>query len=262
MTAALPTIAELIASKALFVVNHSAGKDSQAMLRVVRAIVPADQIVIIHAELPEVDWEGLEDHIRATSGGLPVYTCRAVRTFFDIVEARGRFPSPKQRWCTSDLKRGPITKVILRIMKERGLKLVVNCEGIRAEESTERRKLSPLVDLNLKLDKKGNKSHALSKAGRQAYQWLPIHDWKVDQVWRAIRGAGQQPHPAYAAGMSRLSCCFCIMARRSDLKVAAGLKPELARRYAETERRLNQTMSMPNDKGVREFLDEWLPVAA
>ena len=261
MTTTLPTIRELIDRGALFVINHSAGKDSQAMTRVVRSIVPASQIIVIHAELPGVDWEGLEDHIRATVGDLPVYTCRALHTFFDVVERRGRFPSPQQRWCTSDLKRGPITKVILQVMKERGLKLVVNCEGLRAEESADRKKLQPLVDLNLKLDKKGNKSHALSKAGRQAYQWLPIHGWSTEQVFRAIRGAGQEPHPAYAAGMTRLSCCFCIMAKKPDLRIAAGLKPELARRYAETERRLDQTMLMPKN-GVREFLDEWLPLAA
>ena len=250
MTATLPTIAELIAQKALFIVNHSAGKDSQAMLRVVRAIVPADQIVIIHAELPGVDWEGLEDHIRATSDGLPVYTCRAPKTFFDMVEHRQAFPSPKYRQCTSDLKRGPIDRTIRRIAAERGCKLIVSCMGLRAEESSSRAKLE-----TLKLNQRN------SVAGRTWYDWLPIHSLSTAQVFRAIRGAGQEPHPAYAAGMTRLSCCFCIMASRGDLLTAAKLKPALARQYAETERRIGKTMLMPKG-GVQQFLDEWLPMAA
>ena len=46
------------------------------------------------------------------------------------------------------------------------------------------------------------------------------------------------------AGMTRLSCCFCIMAGQSDLITAARLKPDLYRRYVETEKRLGFTLSM------------------
>lgn len=42
---------------ALFVINHSDGKDSQAMTQVVRDLVPTDQILVVHALLPEVVWE-------------------------------------------------------------------------------------------------------------------------------------------------------------------------------------------------------------
>jgi DNA sulfur modification protein DndC len=80
------------------------------------------------------------------------------------------------------------------------------------------------------------------------------------EVFDAIAAAGQKPHWAYAAGMSRLSCCFCIMANRSDLTTAARLQPELYRRYVETERRLDQTMMMPAG-GVRRFLPEITGVA-
>jgi DNA sulfur modification protein DndC len=63
-------------------------------------------------------------------------------------------------------------------------------------------------------------------------------------VFATIKGAGQKPHWVYAQGMSRKSCCFCIMACDADLKRASELRPELARKYAETERRINFTVSM------------------
>jgi DNA sulfur modification protein DndC len=52
--------------------------------------------------------------------------------------------------------------------------------------------------------------------------------------------------------MSRLSCCFCIMANTADLTTAARLAPELYRRYVETERRLDFTLS-PSRKFLTEI---------
>lgn len=41
-------------------------------------------------------------------------------------------------------------------------------------------------------------------------------------------------HPAYAE-MSRLSCRFCVLARRSDLVTSARLNPQYAARHAAVE---------------------------
>ena len=46
---------ELVARGALFVANHSGGKDSDAMFDYLRELVPAEQIMLIHAELPGVE---------------------------------------------------------------------------------------------------------------------------------------------------------------------------------------------------------------
>ena len=227
----LPVI-EMAAFGALFVVNHSGGKDSQAMTIRLREIVPDDQIVIIHAHLPEVEWDGIKEHIRYYSWGLPLHVTQARKTFFEMVEHRQMFPSPSHRQCTSDLKRGPIERTIRQICKERGITRVVNCMGMRAEESTSRAKQQTL---------RVNKS--LSKAGREVLDWLPVHGMTETEVFQTIADAGQKPHWAYAAGMTRLSCCFCIMANKGDLKTAASLQPELYKRYVATERRINFTLS-------------------
>jgi DNA sulfur modification protein DndC len=244
-------ILTLIARGATFVINHSGGKDSQAMAIFLRQVVPAAQLVVVHAELPEVDWEGIRAHIEATVGGLPIHYCTAVSTFFQMVERRGMFPSPTNRQCTSDLKRTPIERTIRAIAKATGQTLFVDCVGLRAEESSSRAKATVF-----KADAKN------SKAGREIYTWLPIHHWTIGQVFSAIELAGQQPHWAYAAGMSRLSCCFCIMSSKADLKTAARLKPALLARIAATERRLGVSMMMPAKGGPRRYLDEIVAEAA
>lgn len=230
-----PQIAELIARGALFVINDSGGKDSQAMKNFVRANVPHRQLLIVHAPLREVDWKGGVEHINRYSFGIPVVLAEAKRSFWEMVEARGMFPSPKQRQCTSDLKRTPIEREIrhyLAAHPEFG-GLVVNCVGLRSGESANRAKATPF-----KL------STSNSKAGREWYDWLPIHDWTTAEVFEDIALHQQQPHWVYAAGMSRKSCVVCIMASEADLRTAAKLNPQVVRRYAQAERRLNFTLSM------------------
>ena len=228
-------IQSLIEQGALFIINHSGGKDSQAMTLKLVELVPRRQLLVIHADLPGVDWEGLLDHIDATAFGLPVLVARAGKTFLEMVEHRGMFPSPSNRQCTSDLKRGPIAKVIrahLKANAEFG-GLVVSCMGMRAEESAGRARLAVLTS-----NARG------SVAGREWWDWLPIHDWSEVQVFAAIKAAGQEPLWVYRAGMSRASCRFCIMASDADHRIAARIAPRAYRIMVETERRLNFTLSM------------------
>ena len=57
-------------------------------------------------------------------------------------------------------------------------------------------------------------------------------------VWERIATAGTRSHEAYAAGMSRLSCRFCVLSSRADLVCSARLNPDPADRYTEIERRI------------------------
>lgn len=166
-----------------------------------------------------------------------------------MIEDRGMFPSPQQRQCTSDLKRGPIERTIRCITRERqaiGMKswgLIVNCMGMRAEESSSRKRL-PAFKFSARN----------SKAGREWYDWLPIHEMLEEEVFATIAAAGQDPHPIYKLGMRRFSCVFCIMASEEDLKTAARLattRPELLNRpdlyleYVRLEKTSGQVMIMP-----------------
>ena len=117
--------------------------------------------------------------------------------------------------------------------------------GIRAEESANRSKLKAL---------RINKAQTNSK--RTWFEWLPIFNLTTKTVFDTIAGAGQDPHWAYAAGMSRLSCVFCIMSSRSDLKTAARLMPEKLAQYNALEKEVNHTMMMPEKGKEPRFLKD------
>lgn len=233
-------IKDLIADpECVFISNHSGGKDSQIMYLELRKVVPADRLIVIHAHLPEVEWEGTEEFIRETVEH-EFHVVQAVKTFFEMVEHRGMFPSPENRQCTSDLKRGPIQKKVREICRERGFTKVVNCMGFRAEESAARKK---------KKVWKWNKSLSVHKrVQRKWYDWAPIHKKKEAEVFAGIEAEGQKPFWTYGAGMTRKSCVFCIMASEDDLCLAAKLRPQLAEKYDYWENKTGHTMIMPSTK--------------
>lgn len=239
-------IRNLITPETLFVVNHSGGKDSQAMYLLLRNLIPASQFVVIHAHLPEVEWDGTSDHIQNTiDPGTEFHIVQAVKTFFEMVEHRQLWPSIKNRQCTSDLKRGPIEKKIKAICNSRGFTTVVNCMGLRAQES-----------INRAAKPAFKQSTTNTNSKRTWFEWLPIHSWTTGEVFQFIRDNNQKPHWAYQEGMTRLSCCFCIMSSKQDLKTASRLNPELLARYSAMEKKLDHTLLMPTKKSGKQFLTD------
>ena len=110
------------------------------------------------------------------------------RTYLEMVEQRGMFPSAQYRQCKSDLKRGPIEKYIRSLPH----KVVVNCIGIRAEESNARSRLSPL-SLNA----------ALTTRTRMVYNWLPIVDQTLGQVLACHWVNTIRLHPVYVPSTTK-----------------------------------------------------------
>ena len=186
-----PECREMIRAGALVAVNTSGGKDSQSMTILLSRIVPRDQIVAVHAPLVDVEWPGTVDFIRATlPPDIPLILAPVTsgKTLLDSIEERGRFPSPKVRWCTSSLKRGPIERELRRFLKvnPRFGGRLVNTMGMRAEESPARARKAPW-----------RRNDRMSAAGREVFDWLPVFELSTDDVFRIIRDAGQSPHPAY-----------------------------------------------------------------
>jgi DNA sulfur modification protein DndC len=246
MGKAIPiTIQRMIDAGALFFSNDSGGKDSQAMRIFLQSIIPPSNLIIIHANLPEVEWEGTIDFIRGNSAGHRVEVCQASKTFFQMVERRQMFPSKDYRQCTSDLKRGPLEKLVRSLSIEYENKLIVNCMGLRAQES------------KLRAGKRTvKKSKSNSVAGRTWIEWLPIHKWTEKKVFQTISDAGEKPFWTYGEGMKRKSCSFCIMGCLNDLRISARLRPDLFKKIVETEKRIGHTLMMP--KGKPFTLDQYI----
>lgn len=232
------------------VVSSSAGKDSQAMLDYVtelaRAAGVADRIVVVHADLGEVEWDGTGElaarqaaHYghrfevvsrlgeKGQKDGKVYRKGEVFGSILDYAERRGAWPSNKQRWCTSDFKRGPIEKLFTRLTRvcvPGGVVRILDCMGLRAQESPARAKRPQFVV------RKSNSNVHIDT-------WLPIHHWTTEQVWERIRASGVEHHRAYDLGMSRLSCAFCIFAPKASLVLAGKHNPELLDRYVGVEER-------------------------
>jgi 3'-phosphoadenosine 5'-phosphosulfate sulfotransferase (PAPS reductase)/FAD synthetase len=108
---------------------------------------------------------------------------------------------------------------------------ILNCLGLRAEESPARAKRRPF-----RYD-----AVASNLTKRHVDEWLRLHDWTEDQVWASISRSGVPHHPAYDLGMSRLSCVFCIFAPRHALLIAAHHNPGLLTEYVAVEQRIGHT---------------------
>lgn len=230
------------------VVNSSAGKDSQAMLDYVARLAKeqgvSDRVIVVHADLGRVEWKGTKElaEQQAKHYGFRFEVVkRSVNDLLDHVKARGKWPGPATRFCTSDHKRGPVSTLFTQLTMEFRLKThtfgvplekcrILNCLGMRAEESPARSKLEQF---------KRDLRNCNSK--REVHIWLPIHGWKVGEVWGRIKASGVPHHYAYDLGMPRLSCCFCIYAPKAALLLAGKHNPELLDQYVAVEQAIGHT---------------------
>ena len=224
-----------LAAHDVILVNSSGGKDSQAMLDYVAELATAadvmNRVTVLHCDLGHVEWPGTRDlaERQAAHYGLRFEVRKREQgPLLEQVRKRGMWPSAAARYCTSDQKRGPARKLITELVTELDVEgrpaTVLNCLGLRAEESSGRAK-KPVLAVD----------PAASSGRRTVTTWHPILHWTEAQVWERIKASGVPYHPAYDAGMRRLSCSLCVLASKEDLVLAARLRPDLAAEYAELE---------------------------
>lgn len=225
------------------VVNTSSGKDSQTILRYVanqamREGYPISRIICAHADLGEMEWPGTVELAQQQADHYKFRFWKMARQQGDLlsqIEARGMWPSSTCRFCTSDHKRAQIMKLFTELVSNQfdGSKKIriLNVMGMRAQESPARSKLKPL----------SFNAMASNKTKRHVDNWLPIHDWKIDDVWGDIKASGVPYHKAYDLGMPRLSCVFCIFSPPPALMIAGRNNPQLLDRYVRVEKKSGHT---------------------
>ncbi len=267
-------IDSMLQAGAALSVSTSSGKDSQAMTIVLarmhrQTLEWTGEMYNIHAHLGRSEWAQSLPHAKriAEECGIPLVVVRNERggDLLDRIERRMQtlaerhinpFPSAKQRFCTSDLKRTPLQK------HQRRHRLVISAIGIRREES-KRRRLKAAFQLDQQLTAKRLRSMTVVQALRErtekerlAVMWHPLIDFHIGDVWEAcgtserdiaIRRAlyregnheqalaGCPVHPAYVYGAKRLSCSLCILADVQTLRTGARHNPELLRAYVAIE---------------------------
>lgn len=227
----------------IVIINSSGGKDS--LCAIFELCRMADEqnyyrtkIVVSHQELGESEWKGTKELVQKQSDlfGLKTYYSKRrnksgyEETFLEYAERRGKWPSNKQRWCTSDFKRGPGGRIVTQLTKELVQCKILYVFGFRKDESPSRSKKDVL-----KINKK------LTTKKRIVEDYLPIHTWNLKQVWDTIKQNNLPYHPSYGLGMPRLSCIFCIFSPFDALVIAGKENPELLDKYIEVENKIKHT---------------------
>lgn len=268
-----------IAAGAKIYGSISGGKDGQAM---VNSLISSGYQIegLVHADLGRVEWpQSMEMCERiAAKINRPLHV--VVRTdkmdMLDRWQHRMRqlmgsdkpfWSSKKNRYCTSDLKRDVINK----FFNNCGHDLIISCEGIRAQESTDREKKQPL-EIRKRITSKYydgmtvEEAIAAYKPGKRlALTWYPIFNYSVADVWATEQMTSEHLslarmiykrdgiladwwpfHPAYVFGNERVSCMFCIMGCIGDLETAAKHNPWL----------LDQMIAMEQESG-NTFKTDW-----
>jgi 3'-phosphoadenosine 5'-phosphosulfate sulfotransferase (PAPS reductase)/FAD synthetase len=237
-------------------ISTSGGKDSEiAAAETVRMAklqgVPMDRLVTVHSDLGDEDeWPGTGTLAAEQSRLLGITRHEVVfrtvagddgakvqQSLIAHIEARGMWPDNARRYCTSDMKRGPILVLMTRLAREAreqgwaGPVPILNVMGLRAEESPARNKLAAF----------GRDERVSTKTTRTVDTWLPVHSWTTTEIWAEIKRLGLPYHWVYDAGMPRLSCRFCVLASKTALIRAAQLDPEGAWKRAFLEDKMGHT---------------------
>ncbi|MGW4367015.1 phosphoadenosine phosphosulfate reductase domain-containing protein [Nocardia takedensis] len=210
-----------------YLISISGGKDSQAILDVLAEtfhnLGVLDRVTTVHADMGRADWPGtsaLAKEHAAHYGLRHEVVARVGGDLLDRVTERGKWPSPRIRWCTSDFKRSTCRRVITSLVAEsraagitdRPVR-VLNIMGHRGDESRERANRAPSVHERCRTclcracsDARtaGNPPKTtVSNSRRIIDTWLPIHGWNLETVWARIAAAGTRPHIAYSTGFAR-----------------------------------------------------------
>lgn len=139
--------------------------------------------------------------------------------FLDLCLWKGRFPSTKARFCTTELKVFPIQEQVFKpLLQDPETEEVYCWQGIRADESASRAKLPERDEDDLGV-----------------INYRPILSWTAEDVFDFHRKHGIKWNPLYEQGMGRVGCMPCVNCRKSELQEIADRFPAEIARVAEWE---------------------------
>lgn len=230
-----------------YIVSYSGGKDSTAVLLWALENLPREQIRVVFANTT-VEWPETYEYLnyienrlgvtiyRVQAGDMPIpprqdgkprKDVMAFETsFYSMVRKRGKWPSPKYRYCNTYLKRWPLQQYASTFNDP------VQIEGSRAQESRRRSLLSSF-------DPTGNAGVGGTHLKRIPV-YRPILAWPERQVWDYLRTHRISPNPMYNYA-TRCGCWCCIMGKPIEMFNFCQLHPDIAQEAADLEREIGHT---------------------
>lgn len=229
-----------------FYVGFSGGKDSQAVLELVKMAGvkyrvaynvttndPSDNVRFIKNYYPDVEFNIPE------------------KSYFQLISQKG-LPTMRSRWCCAILK------------ETAGVGYVV-LTGVRKEESIKRSKYEEIskfcrtkggreiVDLD-----KMETNEFRCVGGKDKFMVYPILEWTEKDVWDFITLRGLPVNPCYKT-RKRVGCVFCPFAKKKEILAYCDTHPHLKDafihaidRYLEIHRDRQQLPS------AYDYFDWWL----
>lgn len=141
----------------------------------------------------------------------------------DLCLWKGRFPSSKEQFCTSELKVIPITEQVMWPLLDAGHD-ILSWQGIRRDESHRRAGYAE------------TEHGDTFTSGATLTLYRPILDWTAEDVFSMHRKHGIEPNPLYREGMGRVGCLPCINCRKDELLEISRRFPEHIDKIREWER--------------------------
>jgi 3'-phosphoadenosine 5'-phosphosulfate sulfotransferase (PAPS reductase)/FAD synthetase len=216
------------------VIAYSSGKDSTGLFLWAREQFPLSEILVI---FDDTIWEHELTYGYISQMSIELF--RDVRCeklvskeypggMEQLVQIKGRVPSPKARFCTEALKVRPTIDFLKTLDDDYEL-----YDGKRAQESHSRAKL-PLKEWSDDYD---------------CYVHHPLLYWTTEQVFALAAKYGVQPNPLYLKGAGRVGCFPCVLINQRELKAYLSdpeLRDELKRRIYRLESLCGRTFFPPN----------------
>lgn len=224
-------------------VSFSGGKDSQACL--IKAVndYGKDKVTAVFCD---TGWEHADTYkhihhvVKQLTVPLVTLKSKKYKDFVNMSIKKGRFPSTRARFCTSELKVIPMIDYILSQDES-----FIIIQGIRAKES----KARAGYDVECSYFKEYFSDEVKNLYHKTAVrEWCKTHDasvlrpifhWSAQEVIDYILSNGQRPNPLYERGFSRVGCFPCVMCRKREAQLIS--KDEwAANRLLGAERRMKE----------------------
>lgn len=150
----------------------------------------------------------LEDIAKGFEMRLGVDYSAMVRT----VLKKGMFAARTRRFCTQETKARP-ARDFIRDLQDEGHE-VINCVGIRAEESMARSQLDEWEFSDT------------GKYDMDCWVWRPLIAWTEQDVIDIHHKYNVIPNRSYLKGARRVGCWPCIYAAKKEIRLIADIDPE------------------------------------
>lgn len=155
----------------VILVNSSAGKDSIVTALVLARMAAeqgvSDRLVMVHADLGLVEWEGSAELAaeHAAILGMPFEVVRKPVDFLERIVAYGMWPSRSSRFCTGEYKTSEVEKLTTRMTEE-----LTGTSSVNLEPDHYRAQLADAERAMASMQRQGRKINARTGKLYSAYQ--------------------------------------------------------------------------------------------